>query len=418
MALPIESPHPAIWMWKGVHTSGAPVQGHMRAGGPSHVCALLRRQGVQVQHLRRSRWRQVWSRLHVALLGYEPSTTLPTRELATFMQQWAALLQAGIPLLASLDILAQTAPHARFSLVLRLVASDLQKGTRLCHALRHHPQAFDALTCDLIEAAESAGALAPVLHRLAEDHERKLALQQKVRAALMYPLTVLAVALGVIGVVLTWVVPAFEEVYQSLGGELPWATRGLVILAQQCRARAGAIVCAIFSVGCLTLKQWHRHPAFRSWVAWHTLRLPVWGELLTCAAVSRWARTLGTLLAAGVPLAEALPCVAPACGHSVFTEATVQSRHEVSQGQPLSEGLRRTGVFPDLVVRLVAVGEESGGLEAMLLRVAHYHEEALDASSKRLAAALEPLLIVVMGAIVGAAVLALYWPMFNLGAAI
>lgn len=418
MAPLTESPPSAIWMWKGVHSSGAPVQGHMRAGGPSHVCALLRRQGVQVHHLRRSWWRQVWHLVHLALLGHEPSITFPARDLTTFLQQWAALLQAGIPLLATLDILAQTAHHAKFSLVLRLVASDLQRGTRLCHALRHHPQAFDALTCNLIEAGESAGALAPVLHRLAEDRERKFALQQKVHAALMYPLTVLTVALGVIGVVLTWVVPAFEEVYQSLGGELPWATRGLVTLAQQCRAHAVAAVCAFFSVGCLTLQQWHHRAAFRSWVAWHTLRLPVWGELLTCAAVSRWARTLTTLLGAGVPLAEALPFAAPACGHSAFTEATFQCRHEVSQGQTLSEGLRRTGVFPDLVVRLVAVGEEAGALEPMLLRIAHYHEEALDASSKRLAAALEPLLIVVMGTIVGAAVLALYWPMFNLGAAI
>ena len=418
MPRPLDLSVHRVWVWTGRHTSGAQLRGHLEAVGPFHARALLRRQGIQVQRLHRSWWLQGWNLLSLGLRGTPLVRQVPQRELAAFIRQWAALMEAGIPLLGAFEVLAQTAFDGHFSLTLRWVISDLQQGTPLSAALRKRPHAFDALTCDLIQAAESAGALAPVLTRLAQDLERKIALLKKVQSALMYPAVVLGVCGGVMSVILTWVVPAFEEVYQAMGGELPWATRLLVAFAAQARSSAVGLMFALIIGAGGVVWQWRRRPGLRLWVAQRLLGLPVWGQLLCHAAVARWSRTLATLSAAGIPLAEALESIAPACGQAVFTLATQDIRREVSQGLSLSAAIQRSGVFPEVVARLVAVGEEAGALESMLMRVAQYHEGELDTLTQRLAVALEPLLMILMGTMVGAAVLALYWPMFNLGNAL
>lgn len=408
----------AAWRWSGTHTSGMAMRGHLLAAGPFHARAVLRRQGIRVERLRRSWWRQGANALSLYLLGMPVLQRWSPKERVAFFRQWASLMEAGLPLLGALELLAQTAVESRWGLVVHRVVSDLRQGSRLGHALSRHPEAFDSLTCALIQAAESAAALTPMLSRLAQDHERRLSLQKKVQSALTYPAVVLTVCLAVMGVILVWVVPAFEEVYQALGSELPSSTRLLLSLAQQVRSSAWAFLLSLLLGSGIALRQWQQHPALQRWVARQVLRVPIWGALVSGAAVARWSRTLATLCASGLSLSDALGAAAPACGHSAFAQATLHIQREVTQGHSLSTSLKSSGIFPHVVMRLVAVGEESGQMEAMLVRVAQYHEEELDRLSRALTVALEPLLIVLMGTVVGLAVMTLYWPLFNLGSAL
>ena len=394
------------------------MRGHVLAAGPFHARAVLRRQGIRVERLGRSWWRQGANALSLYLLGVPALHRWTQKERVAFFQQWASLMEAGLPLLGALDVLGQTMADSRLGLVVHRVVSDLRQGSRLGHALGRHPEAFDTLTCALIHASESAAALTPMLSRLAQDHERRLALQRKVQSALSYPAVVLMVCLSVMGVIVAWVVPAFEEVYQALGSELPKSTRLLLSLSHQVRSSAWALLLSVLLGSAVALRQWQRHPALKRWVAHQALRVPFWGALVSCAAVARWSRTLATLCASGLPLSDALGAAAPACGHSAFAQATLHIQREVTQGHSLSTSLKNSGIFPHLVTQLVAVGEESGQMEAMLVRVAQYHEEELDRLCRALTVALEPLLIVLMGTVVGLAVMTLYWPMFNLGSAL
>ena len=418
-----ETPHASahyrlVWAWRGTHAQGQSLQGYLCAAGPAHLRAVLRRCDIKVHRVRRAWVMQAVRALSSLLWGGPHDRALPVKDMANMTRQLATLLNAGMPLLSACEITAQSALNMRAALVMHMIASDLRRGMRLSSAMRRQTPAFDALTCYLIEASEAAGALGPTLLRIADDQDRARVLRKKLHSAMMYPVTVLGVAVGVMGVILTWVVPAFEQVYQALGAELPAATQMLLTLGKSTRERGPTLIVCLALWGVLVARALRHRPDVKRRMARWALHLPGWGAFISHAALARWSRTLCMLTASGLPLTSALELVGPASGHPVFEQATRQASQQVSLGHTLSSALQSSQAFPPLLVRWVAVGEQAGQLGPMLARVAQFHEESVETLSQGLTTLMEPALMLIMGTWVGAAVLALYWPMFNLGAAL
>ncbi|WP_428415603.1 type II secretion system F family protein [Methylibium sp.] len=390
-----------VFEWEGKDKNGKVVRGEMRAGGESVVSASLRRQGILVNKVKKRRM--------------SGGKSIKQKDIAIFTRQIATMMRAGVPLLQSFDIVARGSTNPRVTKLLTDIRSDIETGTSLSSAFRKHPLYFDALYCNLVEAGEAAGILETLLERLATYQEKTLEIKRKIKSALIYPVAVLVVAFVVVAVIMIFVIPAFKEVFTSFGADLPAPTLFVMAMSEIFVSYWWLIFGVIIGGTYFFFESWKRSEKMQKTMDRLLLKLPVFGDLLYKSAVARWTRTLATMFAAGVPLVEALDSVGGASGNAVFAEATEQIQKDVSTGTALTTSMQATGIFPVMVLQMAAIGEESGALDHMLSKSAEFYEAEVDEAVKGLSSLLEPLIIVVLGTIIGGIVVSMYLPIFKLG---
>jgi len=390
-----------LYLWEGRDKAGRVVRGEMRAGGESVVAASLRRRGIVATRIKK----QTLPR----------GRRISAKDLALFTRQLSTMLKAGVPLMQCFDIVGRGHSNPSMSRLLSDIRSDVETGTNLNQAFRRYPLYFDPLFCNLVAAGEQAGILETLLDRLATYQEKSLALKGKIKKALFYPTTIIGVAILVTTVIMIFVIPAFKQVFTSFGADLPAPTRMVIDMSDFFRAYWLPLLIGIVGTGYFLYQSWRRSPTVQMAVDRFMLRPPVIGELIRKATVARWTRTLATTFAAGVPLVEALDSVGPASGNAVYREATKQIQAEVNIGTSLAQSMQNSGVFPPMAVQMTAIGEESGSLDSMLSKVADYFEREVDETVDALASLIEPMIMVVLGVIIGGIVIAIYLPIFKLG---
>lgn len=396
-----KKPQEAIYEWEGKDRQGKVVRGEMRAGGEAVVGATLRRQGILVQKVKKRRLRSGGS--------------VKGKDIAIFTRQLATMMKAGVPLLQSFDIVARGSTNPKVTKLLNDIRGDVETGTSLSSAFRKHPMHFDALYCNLVEAGEAAGILETLLDRLAVYQEKTLAIKQKIKSALTYPIAVMVVAFVVVAVIMIFVIPAFKEVFTSFGADLPAPTLFVMAMSEIFVTYWWAIFLTIGGSIYFFLQTWKRSEPMQKRMDRLLLKMPIFGDLLFKSAVARWTRTLSTMFAAGVPLVEALDSVGGASGNAVFAEATEQIQKDVSTGTSLTNAMMAANLFPNMVLQMSAIGEESGALDQMLGKAADFYEEEVDEAVKSLSSLMEPFIIVILGTIIGGIVVSMYLPIFKIG---
>jgi type IV pilus assembly protein PilC len=390
-----------VFEWEGKDRNGKIVKGELRAGGEAMVSATLRRQGILVNKVKKRR--------------ASGGSSIKQKDIAIFTRQLATMMRAGVPLLQSFDIVARGATNPRLTRLLNDIRQDVETGTSLSSAFRKHPMYFDALYCNLVEAGEAGGILEALLDRLAVYQEKTVAIKNKIKSALTYPIAVMVVAFIVVAVIMIFVVPAFKDVFQSFGADLPAPTLMVIWLSEFFVKWWWAIFGAIGGGGYFFIQSWKRSESMQKRMDRLLLKIPVFGDLMYKSAVARWTRTLATMFAAGVPLVEALDSVGGASGNAVFQEATEQIQRDVSTGSALTTSMQTTGIFPTMVLQMASIGEESGSLDHMLAKAAEFYEDEVDEAVKGLSALMEPFIIVILGVLIGGIVVSMYLPIFKLG---
>lgn len=394
----------SVYTYKGKNKQGKQIKGEIRGSNPSAVKAQLRKQGVITSNLKKKP-KPLFQRKKAA----KPA------DIATFSRQMATMTKAGVPLVQSFEIVAEGTENQEMRSMIRSVEDDVSSGISFAASLRKFPRHFDDLFCSLIEAGEQAGALETMLDRVATYKEKSEALKAKVKKALTYPAAVVVVAIIVTGILLVKVVPVFAEVFGNFGAELPAFTLFVLGISEifQKWWLAAVILMILATVAFKEAKA--RSPKFRDSLDKMTLKIPVIGAIVYEATVARFARTLATTFAAGVPLIDSLESVAGSAGNAVFRDATLKVKDDVSTGIQLNASMKSTGLFPVLLLQLVAIGEESGALEDMMEKAAIHFEESVDNQVDNLTALLEPLIMSVLAVLVGGLLIAMYLPIFNLG---
>jgi type IV pilus assembly protein PilC len=393
-----------VFEWEGKDKNGKVVRGEMRAGGEAMVSASMRRQGILVTKVKKRR-----------LSG---GRSIKQKDIAIFTRQLATMMRAGVPLIQAFDIVARGSTNPRMTRMLTDIRTDVETGTSLSAAFRKHPLYFDSLYCNLVEAGEAGGILEALLERLAIYQEKTMAIKNKIRSALIYPVAVLVVAFVVVAVIMIFVIPAFKDVFKSFGADLPAPTL-LVIAMSEFFVSYWYLIFGVLGGGVYVFfETWKRSPRMQMTMDRLLLRVPVFGDLVMKSSVARWTRTLSTMFAAGVPLVEALDSVGGASGNAVYAQATEQIQKDVSTGSALTTSMQTTGVFPVMVIQMCAIGEESGSLDQMLGKAAEFFEDEVDEAVKGLSSLLEPIIIVILGTLIGGIVVAMYLPIFKLGAVV
>ncbi|MCV2359516.1 type II secretion system F family protein [Paucibacter sp. TC2R-5] len=391
----------ATFEWEGKDRNGKVVRGEIRAGGEAMVSATLRRQGILVSKVKKRRT--------------SGGKAIKQKDIAIFTRQLATMMRAGVPLLQSFEIVGRGSTNPQLTRLLSDIRQDVETGTSLSTALRKHPLYFDALYCNLVEAGEAAGILESLLDRLAVYQEKTMALKNKIKSALTYPIAVLSVAFVVVAVIMIFVVPAFKDVFNSFGATLPTPTLVVIAMSEFFVSYWWAIFGGLGGGLYFFFQSWKRSVKMQATMDRILLKIPVFGDLLYKSAVARWTRTLSTMFAAGVPLVEALDSVGGAAGNAVFSEATEKIQRDVSTGTALTTSMQATGIFPSMVLQMAAIGEESGSLDHMLAKSAEFFEDEVDEAVNALASLMEPFIIVILGTIIGGIVVAMYLPIFKLG---
>jgi type IV pilus assembly protein PilC len=390
-----------VFEWEGKDRNGKAVRGEMRAGGEAMVSASLRRQGVLVTKVKKRRM--------------SGGRSIKSKDIAIFTRQLATMMRAGVPLLQAFDIVGRGSTNPRLAKLLNEIRMDVETGTSLSAALRKHPLYFDALYCNLVEAGEAGGILETLLERLATYKEKTEAIKAKIKSALIYPVAVLVVAFVVVAIIMIFVIPAFKEVFTSFGADLPAPTL-FVIATSELFVQYWYLIFGVLIGGTyFFFESWKRSEKMQKAMDRLLLKVPLFGPLVYKSAVARWTRTLATMFAAGVPLVEALDSGGGASGNAVFAEATEQIQKDVSTGTSLTTAMQSTGIFPVMVLQMCAIGEESGSLDHMLNKAAEFFEQEVDEAVKGLSSLLEPVIIVILGGIIGGIVVSMYLPIFKLG---
>ncbi len=396
-----------VYVWEGTDRRGKRVRGELRSPTDSLVRAELRRQGITPLRVKRK---------PKPLLSM--ASRIRPRDLMLFSRQLHTMIAAGVPLVQSLDTIGNGIRNTRLRDIVRAVKVDVEGGTPLAAALGKHPRQFDELYRSLVHAGEEAGALERMLDKIAVYQEKSETLRAKVRKALFYPAIVLFVAVLVTAFILIFVIPQFESLFQGFGADLPAFTRFVIGVSQLVQAWWWAMLGGLTFAVLLGVGSHRRSPRVREWFDRLTLRLPVIGNIVRLAANARFARTLATMFGGGVPLIEAMRAVAGATGNVVFERAVLEMRDAVSTGQQLHFAMRQTALFPDMVVQMVAIGEEAGSLAEMLAKVADFYEEELDSTISTLTTLIEPAVMVILAVLVGSLVVAMYLPIFKLGSVV
>ncbi|ERI52248.1 type II secretion system protein F [Pseudomonas sp. EGD-AK9] len=398
----------STFSWEGKDKKGATVKGEISGQTPALVKAQLRKQGINPTKVRKK---------SASLFGGAGKKIKPM-DIALFTRQMATMMKAGVPLLQSFDIIGEGFDNPNMRKLVDEVKQEVAAGNSFAASLRKKPQYFDELYCNLVESGEQAGALESLLDRIATYKEKTEALKAKIKKAMNYPIAVIVVAIIVSAILLIKVVPQFEQVFANFGAELPAFTMMVIGISQALQEWWFIILLLMFTAA-FALKEAHkRSQKFRDWVDRSVLKLPIVGDILYKSAVARFARTLSTTFAAGVPLVDALDSVAGATGNVVFKNATNKIKADVSSGMQLNFSMRSTGTFPSMAVQMTAIGEESGALDEMLDKVASFYEEEVDNMVDGLTSLMEPIIMSVLGVLVGGLIIAMYLPIFQLGAVV
>lgn len=390
--------------WEGVDRKGARIKGVSEGPSESFIKTQLRRQGINPLRVRRQS----------SLFG-KRKRSIKGQDIAVFSRQLAAMMTAGVPLVQALEIVGRGHENPSMGEMVMNVKASIEGGSSLAESLAKYPRHFDDLFVNLVDAGEKSGALETLLDKIATYKEKSESLKKKVKKALTYPIAVLVVAFIVTAVLLIFVIPEFKSLFVGFGADLPAFTKMVVNLSDFVQHK-GIYIVAVAIAAYFALREAHiRSLAFRRLIDRVLLRLPVIGQILYKSAVARFSRTLSTMFAAGVPLVEAMESVAKAAGNIVFTEAILTMRDQVSTGTQLQLTMQQTGLFPNMAVQMVAIGEESGSLDHMCAKVAEFYEEEVDVMVDNMTALMEPIIIVVLGGLVGSLVVAMYLPIFKLG---
>ena len=391
------------FVWEGKDKTGKQVKGEMRAGGEALVNATLRRQGIVVSKIKKRR---------------TGGGSVGEKDIALFTRQLATMMKAGVPLLQSFDIVGKGHANPAVARLLMEIKTEVETGSSLAAAFRKYPLYFDNLFCNLVQAGEQAGILEGLLDRLAVYKEKTLAIKSKIKSALFYPIAIIVVAFVITAVIMIFVIPAFKQVFTSFGADLPTPT--LVVMAiSDWFVKFWYIIFAGIGGGVYGfLESWKRSQAVQIFMDRLMLRLPVFGHLIRISTIARWTRTLATMFAAGVPLVEALDSVGGASGNWVYQSATKVIQGEVSTGTSLTVAMQNSNLFPNMVIQMVSIGEESGALDSMLSKVADFFEQEVDDAVEALSSLMEPIIMVVLGSLIGGMVIAMYLPIFKLGQAV
>jgi type IV pilus assembly protein PilC len=392
------------FLWEGKDKGGKLVKGDMRAGGEHVVLAQLRRQGIAVLKVKRQKG------------GLGGKVT--QKDITLFTRQLATMMKAGVPLLQSFDIVGKGHSNPAVGKLLMDIKNEVETGNSLTNAFRKYPLYFDALFCNLVGAGEQAGILDSLLDRLATYKEKILAIKSKIKAALFYPISIIVVAFIITAIIMIFVIPAFKDLFSSFGANLPAPTLFVMAISDVFVQWWWAIFGSVGFGVWFFFYTWQRSVKMQNVMDRLFLKIPVFGPLIRKATIARWTRTLSTMFAAGVPLVEALDSVAGAAGNQVYFEATKKIQQEVSSGISLTIAMTNTNVFPNMVIQMVSIGEESGSLDGMLSKVADFFEQEVDDAVEALASLMEPMIMVVLGVLIGGMVIAMYLPIFKMGQAV
>ncbi len=390
------------YSWEGKDKTGKEVKGELRAADPIVVKSTLRRQGVKVTKIKKT----------------PTGGSINDKDITLFTRQLATMMKSGVPLLQAFDIVGKGHSNPAVGKLILDIKMDVETGNNLADAFRRYPLYFDALFCNLVGAGEAAGILDSLLDRLATYKEKIQAIKGKIKSALFYPISIIVVAFVITAVIMIFVIPAFRDLFQSFGADLPTPTLVIMeisdVFVEYWWAIFGGLGGAIYGF----LYAWKRSLKMQMVMDKLLLRLPIFGEVIRKATIARWSRTLSTMFAAGVPLVESLDSVAGAAGNYVYYEATKSIQSEVSTGNTLTSSMAATNVFPSMVIQMVAIGEEAGSLDAMLSKVADFFEAEVDDAVDALSSLMEPMIMVVLGTLIGGMVVAMYLPIFKMGSVV
>jgi type IV pilus assembly protein PilC len=396
----------APFLWEGKDKKGNKVKGRGLAKSELEMRADLRRQGIAATKIKKER--------HL----FKSDGKVTAEDIAVFARQLATMLAAGIPMVQAFEIIGVGHDKPAMQKLVLAIKADIETGNALNQALAKHPLYFDDLFVNLVEAGEHAGALETVLDKIATYKEKTEALKKKIKKALFYPAAVLAVAVIVTVILLIFVIPQFESLFKGFGADLPTFTQMVINMSRWMQANGWKLLIIVVAAGFTFGYFYKRSRAMRQFLDRMSLQIPVIGPILKKAAIARYARTLATMFGAGVPLVEAMKSVAGATGNIVYQDAVMRMRDEISTGLRMQRAMENTGLFPNMVVQMIAVGEESGSLDEMSAKVADFYEADVDAAVDSLSSLLEPLIMVILGVLVGGLVIAMYLPIFKLGAVI
>ncbi len=387
------------FLWEGKDKNGKAVKGEMRAAEAIVVKSTLRRQGVMVTKVAKAR----------------ASGSINDKDITLFTRQLATMMKAGVPLLQAFDIVGKGHSNRAVGKLLMDIKTDVETGSNLADAFRKYPLYFDSLFCNLVGAGEAAGILDSLLDRLATYKEKIQAIKGKIKSALFYPISIIVVAFVITAVIMIFVIPAFKELFEGFGADLPAPTLAVMAVSDFFVDYWWAIFGGVGGGLYAFFYAWKRSRPMQRVMDRMALRMPIFGDVIRKATIARWSRTLSTMFAAGVPLVEALDSVAGAAGNQVYYEATKRIQGEVSTGNSLVESMTLTNVFPSMVLQMVSIGEESGSLDAMLSKVADFFEAEVDDAVDALSSLMEPIIMVVLGTLIGGMVVAMYLPIFKMG---
>ncbi len=393
------------YLWEGKDKKGKVLKGEIRAAGEAVVNATLRRQGITVTKVKKQS-------------AFASKGKITDKDITLFTRQLATMMKAGVPLLQAFDIVGKGHNNPAVAKLLGDIKADVETGSSLSTSFRKYPLYFDALFCNLVGAGEQAGILDTLLDRLATYKEKIQAIKGKIKSALTYPIAILVVAFVITAVIMIFVIPAFKELFSSFGADLPYPTLVVMAISDFFVTWWWAIFGAIGGGVWFFFYTWKRSEKMQSTMDRLMLKLPIFGEIIRKATIARFSRTLSTMFAAGVPLVEALDSVAGAAGNRVYYDATKRIQSEISTGTSLTVAMQNAQVFPNMVLQMTAIGEESGALDSMLSKVADFYEAEVDDAVDAMASLMEPVIMVVLGTLIGGLVVAMYLPIFKMGAAV
>jgi type IV pilus assembly protein PilC len=400
VAVQAQKPKEFTYSWEGKDRTGRVLKGEVRSPGEASVSAHLRRQGINVIKIKRVR---------------VSNKKISDKDITLFTRQLAVMMKSGVPLLQAFDIVGKGHSNPSVAQLLLDIKTDVETGSSMQQAFRKHPLYFNDLYCNLVGAGEAAGILDTLLDRLATYMEKILAVKSKIKSALFYPVSIIVVAFIITSIIMIFVIPAFKELFSNFGADLPAPTLMLMAVSDFFVAYWYLIFGGLGGGLYAFFYTWKRNKQMQIVMDRLLLRIPIFGPLVRKATIARWTRTLSTMFAAGVPLVESLDSVAGASGNAVYSDATKSIQHQVSTGTSLTAAMQSTEVFPSMVLQMVAIGEESGSLDAMLAKVADFFESEVDDAVAAISSLMEPVIMVVLGTLIGSMVIAMYLPIFKMG---
>ena len=397
----------AKFSWKGRNRGGQVLEGVELADTRDAAVAALRRRQIQVSSIKEQ------GREIPIMKRFKLPTRVPQKRLALFTRQFSVMLDAGLPLVQCLEILGEQEEHRAFSEIILAVRHDVEQGSGLADAMRKHPKGFDNLFVNMIAAGEAGGILDIILQRLSTYIEKVVKLKSQIKSALIYPIAVIVIAIGVVWIILRFVIPVFAQLFAGVGSDLPWLTQ-VVVGASNFVANYSLWILAVIIATIVAIFRWHKTHRGRRLIDGLILRSPIVGMLVRKIAIARFCRTLSTLTSSGVPILDGLEITAKTAGNAIVEDSIMAVRKAVEEGKTISEPLEHTKVFPKMVVQMINVGEQTGALDQMLSKIADFYEDEVDTAVAGMMKLIEPILIVILGAIIGVIVAAMYLPLYSI----